>query len=247
MSTIEDAERAALALLGPTCDDPTPRSQRIAGVYAACYLDEPFLGLWFGLASYVARQVYYALEGPALVWRDLMGDGNRAIYMGIVSPWLLWRAGHPVPERVAGAFNELRRADELLRRHGAPDGAGAHVAEADALAERGLALLCEVEQRLLLQPSYDAVPDEFREPLRRMFRFRLGLSPASPVLAWDNAYGAPWEVDARCAWLTATVLPTWRRAREEHAMVVRSEADRSRRWGGVTQEALDKAIEGLRG
>lgn len=245
MPTLHDAEVAALALLGDTVDDPTPRARRIAAVYAACYLDEPFVGSWFGLASYVSRQVYYALEGPALVWRDLMGDGNRAIYVGVVPSWLLWRAGHAVPGPLSAVFDQLRRADVAMRHRTPAGGAGGLVGGAEAMAEAGLAALCDVEQREFLQPTFDKLPAEYREPLRQAFRFRLGLSPTAPVLAWDNVYGGPWQLDARRAWLTAEVLPVWQEARAEHGMLVRSEADRTRRWGGVTQAALDAAVGSL--
>ncbi len=240
MPSLNDAEDVAFALLGDTRDLPVRRAQRISAIYAACFLDEPLLGAWFGLGSYVARQVYYALEGPALAWRDLLGQGNLEVYRGILPAWLLHRAGHPVPGPLSGAFNELARA-ELALRERAP-GAGA---AADAFAEQALFELCDVEQRVIVQPVYDAVPRASREPLRALFRFRLGLSPAAPVLAWDNRFGAPWEADARCAWMTATVLPAWRTARAEHAMVLRAEADRTRRWGAVTLAELEAAVARL--
>lgn len=241
MPTLDDAEHVALSLLGDARDLPVPRARRVAAIYAACWLDEPFLGSWFGLASYVARQVYDVLEGPALAWRELLGDGNLAVYRGIVPAWLLYRAGHPVPGPLSGAFNGLARADRALRDRGARD-----TTAADALAEQALAELCDVEQRQILQPIYDAVPALSREPLRGLFRFRLGLSPAAPVLAWDSRFGAPWEVDARCAWMRAEVLPAWRVARTRHAMVLRAEADRTRRWGEVTAAELQAAVALLR-
>lgn len=241
MPTLLEAEDVALSLLGDARDLPAPRARRVSAIYAACWLDEPFLGSWFGLASYVARQVYYALEGPALAWRDLMGDGNLEIYRGVVPAWLLYRAGHPVPGPLSGAFNELARADRALRSRDARDAAAA-----DAHAEQALVELCDVEQRQILQPIYDGVPALAREPLRALFRFRLGLSPTAPVLAWDGRFGAPWEVDARCAWMTAEVLPAWRVARARHGMVLRAEADRTRRWGEVTAAQVEAAIAQLR-
>ena len=76
MTMLAAAEQAALQLLGNTANDPTPRSKRIASIYAGCHLDEPLLGSWFGLASYVARHVHYALASPTGPWRTMMVDGN---------------------------------------------------------------------------------------------------------------------------------------------------------------------------
>jgi len=230
-----------MSLLGDTRDEPVRRARRVSAIYAACWLDEPLLGAWFGLASYVARQVYYVLEGPALAWRELMGDGNLAVYRGIMPAWLLYRAGHPVPGLLSGAFNELARAELALRDR---DARGS--AEAEAFADQALRELCDVEQRRILQPIYDGVPVVAREPLRALFRFRLGLAPTAPVLAWDSRFGGPWEVDARCAWMTAEVLPAWREARARHAMVLRAEADRTRRWGAVSLAELEAAVARLR-
>lgn len=243
------AERATLRLLGPLADDPTPRARRIAGIYAACYLEEPFLGSWFGLASYAARQVYDALEGPALGWRDMMGQGNLGIYSGMVSAWLVTRAGHPPGALGAGrrglseAYSTFERADAML---GQRDGVGS-TAEAEALAELGLAQLCAFEQTELLQPACDSLGVRWRDPLRRVFGFRLGLAPSAEVLAWDDQYGAPWVAADRCAWMTARVLPAWAAVRKADPDLVRAEVDRTRRWGRVTLAELAEALEYVRG
>ena len=239
MTMLAAAEQAALQLLGNTANDPTPRSKRIASIYAGCHLDEPLLGSWFGLASYVARHVHYALASPTGPWRTMMGDGNYKIYMGIVPSWLLYRAGRPVSGPLSTAFNQTQRADAAMRRRPMDP-------NASALAEEALLTMCDVEQRVILQPTYDVLNPILRPPLDVLFSFRLGLAPSSPVLAWDTAYGHPWNAADRCRWMNAVVLPAWQVAQAQQGHVVRAEVDRTRRWGEFTLDALNAAVDGLR-
>ncbi len=238
MLPIDTARAAAHDLLGSTAHEPISRARRISAIYACCYLEDPFVGAWVGLASYVGRRVHHALEGPASVWRDLMGDGNQSIYMALVPAWLLFRAGAPIPGPLSPGFNQVRLADLALRHRPVDPGAF-------TLAERGLAEICEAEQREILQPAYDALDPAFREPLRALFSFRLGLAPIAPVLSWDDAFGAPWIATDRCRWMNARVLPAWARARALDESLVRAEVDRTRRWGGMRCEELRAAVAGL--
>lgn len=239
MSTLAAAETVALDFLGNTVNDPPARARRIAGIYASCYLQDPLLGAWFGLATYVARRVHVALEGPASVWRPMMADGNLAIYMGMVPSWLLFRAGHPVPGPLSLCFTELRLAGLAMSER---DLSLAEIAVAQARADQATANLARIEQEDILQPTYDALDGDVREPLRRLFSFRLGLAPTAPVIAWDNSYGAPWVASERLDWMNGRVLPAWQLARQNYGAVVRAENDRTRRWGRMTLAELEAGI-----
>ncbi len=240
------AQHVARDLLAPHADDPAPRAHRIAAIYAACYLDEPFLGSWFGLATFVARQVYYALEADPPPWQKMMADGNLRIYSTVVPAWLCYRAGFVVPAPLAEAFSTFTRADEALDRSPDDPTQPGDDAVAHALAEEALDELCRVEQRVMLQPTYDALDPVWRPPLRALFGFRLGLAPSSRVIAWDGAFGDPWVADDRTAWMTARVLPAWREARERDMGLIRAEVDRVRRADGVRLADLERAFAEVR-
>lgn len=243
MNALLLAQQGAIQLLGATVGDKTERSQRIASIYASCYLQDSFLGSWFGLASYVGRRVNEALSSStAGPWREMMEDGNYAIYMGIVPSWLLFRAGRPIPGPLSASFNALRLVDQRLAQ---PALSPAEVLACEADADAATRELARVEQEVILQPTYDALDPFYREPLRAMFGFRLGLAPTAPVLGWDNRFGAPWVAPDRVAWMNAEVLPAWRQARDRHGAIIRSECDRTRRWGGLTLAELDAVIATL--
>jgi hypothetical protein len=92
----KDYDALALSLLGEFRDRPPERALRIAGIYAAIYLEDPFLFRWFGLAAFVARQVNAVLLGTARTMPEfytMLAEGNLKIYRTITAGALAYRDG----------------------------------------------------------------------------------------------------------------------------------------------------------
>ena len=192
-----------------------------------------------------SRAVLAAPRKPCASRVLVCSRGARLLKPWVVSPWLLHRAGHRVPDAAGHglvvALTTLDHADRALASAATP----AAVSEAYALGRRGLAELAAFEQTTLLQPACDRLDPRWREPLRHVFGFRLGLAPSAPVLAWDDTFGAPWVANERIGWMNARVLPAWHRAVERDPSRLRADVDRVRRWGGVTASEVEDAVSGL--
>lgn len=224
----EDPDLAlSLELLSPFQDQPVPRARRIAGLYAALYLEDPLLHGWGGLAALVARHVHLALEAAEGLYQPFLARGNLDIYQATMPAFLRFRRGEPVTGPLRHGFSLLRRVDSL---------AGRDLPAAQALADRALAHLTEVEQRQVVDPAWQSLGGLSARLLAPWLRFRLGWDSASPVIDFDGRDGR--DAEARCRWARDEVLPAWREASRAQPERLRADLERVRRWAGVRQEHL---------
>jgi hypothetical protein len=215
-------EAEARALLGELLDKPEPRALKIAGIYAALYLEDPLVFIWHGLACFVARQVNLALAAPSLGFDGFMGDGNLKIYTSMVGATLSFRRGEKVEGPLEGAFKKLKKARELVERD---------LMGAEALVEEAIGEQSVVEQRDILQPDYAQLPDIKEKILKQVFCFRLGYDSAAPVLLFNGK--SPANLKQRLDWTSSVILPAWKKWRKESAEWVRADVNRVRREAGV--------------
>lgn len=224
--------RAARLLAGHDHDD-ADRARRIAGLYAALWLEDPFRFRWCGLAAWVALQVHRALSGPTLGYRDALAGANLRIWESIAPDLLRFRDGVPIRGPLAPGFVALHHAEGLLvddpRR-------------AETEARAALLLHAWVEQRDVVQPVYDRLSPARRRGLRPLFAFRLGMDSAAPTVAFPG--DDPTDLDERLVWVREAVLPAWYAAAEGRFEELRADADRLRRAAGVTLADLD-AVRGV--
>lgn len=226
----------AEGLLGDTLDDPVPRSLRIAGLYAAFFLEEPFGFRWGGIACFVAWHIHKALQTPDLDVDDaifgvgvheVLGEANVAIYRNVVPAWLRFRAGEPVPGPMGEGFVRLRAADERLLHD---------PAAALAEMEEATCAFCRVEQEEVVQPLLARLPRSVQGRLAPLYQFRLGWDTAAPVIRFhgDN----PADFAQRWAWTNEEVLPRYHAWLRSHAEEHRADCDRLRRRAGVRLDHL---------
>lgn len=223
-----DDEKMALAMLGDVADKPVPRSLRIAGLYAAFYLEDPFLHRWFGLACFVSRQVHYILDLDDhdlgnLGLPEMLAKGNLAIYSTIVPAALRFRRRERLSGSLAPGFDLLQEADIL---------AGTDGKAAEVKVQQSLLALCDVEQRQIVQPHYNGLPRLTRSLLAHFFSFRLGYDSAGKVLLFDGT--DPGDPDQRCNWMIKTILPAFDTWYHQDPEFLRADCDRLRRAAGVT-------------
>lgn len=211
----------AEALLGDTVDRPAARARRIGGLYAAFFLEDPLLHSWFGLASFVARQVAWALQ-PGTPLDDALADGNLRIYRALVPNLLRFRDGLPAQDGLEPGFAELRAAGELAQ---------VDLPAAFARAAKGLRKLTEEEQGRIAQGVFAELTDLEAAALRRVFLFRMGWDSAAPVVKFDG--DDPRDPAQRLFWLRTEILPKWEEARLHRMEWLRADADRHRRDVGI--------------
>lgn len=221
-----DLQRAH-QLLGDTLHEPVRRAQRIAGLYAALYLEDPLLHQWGGLASFVARHVHEAMEGAAGMYEAFMAEGNLVIYEATMPAFLRLRDGRPAHGPLRHGFALLARADRITHTH---------LALGERVARRALSILTRIEQVDIVQPAYDRLGRVDALFLAQLMRFRMGWDTAAPVIDFDGSDGR--VAHERLAWANDEVLPAWHRARDEHPAWLRGDIDRVRRWAGVRMDDL---------
>lgn len=216
-------QQKALALLGDTLHEPVSRSRRIVELYARMYLEEPFLNRWFGLACFVGRQIHWVLNSgefaPHLELIQMLGRGNLVIYQSIMGATLQVRDGAPLSGPLAPGFSLLQEADRL---------AETDLEGAEAKVRRALSALCQVEQRVYVQPEYDTLPPAQYALLDRVFMFRLGFDTGAPVLRFRGKQIV--NADIRCRWMEEEVLPVYLRWYDSRREWLRADVDRIRRW-----------------
>lgn len=228
-----DRDYPALAaeLLAPHARDPAPRALRIAALYAAFYLEEPFLFRWGGIAAFVALHIHRALHLPVVSVgggvlseevHAVLGEANLAIYERLVPDWLRFRDRVAVRGVMAAGFDDLRRADLDV----ATDPVGA-----DAAVLRGVITLSRIEQREVVQPLLDRLAPEVQRGLAPFYLFRLGLDSGAPLRRFTG--NNPADFEQRWAWTERDVLPWCWRELDTRAEEVRADADRLRRRAGV--------------
>lgn len=222
-------------LLGDTLDRPVPRSRRIAGLYAALYLEEPLLHQWGGLAAFVARHIHLAMESAEGLYEPFVAKGNLDIYRATMPAFLRFRRRDAEPGPLRPGVSLLHRADSVALRD--PD-------FARRIAHRGLCLMTEVEQREIVQPAYDQLGGVQARLLAPLLRFRLGWDTASPVIDFDGS--DPRKAGQRVAWATDEVLPRWHTEYMERPERLRADLERVRRWAGVRMEDLPAVGGGRR-
>lgn len=219
----------ALALLGPHLEEPVMRAQRISGIYALLFLESPFLHQWCGLAAFVARHVYMALESNPPGMQRFMGEANLAVFQTATPAFLQWRAGQPVAGAMAPAFATLNQARAALER--------AETAPlAEAYARNALGQLCDLEQSLVLQPHYQALGPVRRALLSGVCMFRMGFDSAAPIIDFPGGDAA--DLQIRNAWMHNTVLAHWHDARATRMAELRADCNRIRREAGLPGDLL---------
>jgi hypothetical protein len=223
---VGEAER----LIGDVVDDPAARSRRIGALYACFFLEDSLLYAWSGLASFVCREIYWALEDDSFVTRPFDGflaAGNLAIYRSFMPGLLRFRDGGPQPEGdpLAPAFDLLARARD-----------SASPARRRELAWDALVALSEVEQARVIQPLYDELPRWKRRYLGLFFHFRMGWDTAAPSLRFPGK--DPANLVERRRWMHETILPKWRDALDERVEALRRDCDENRRDAEVRASRL---------
>lgn len=222
-----DYEALSLEMLAPYQDQPAPRALRISGLYAALYLEDPFLYNWFGLACFVSRQIHEVLALGGFGLKEMLSSGNLAIYQTMMPAALRLRDGQPVAEPLGPAIAQLHAAEGFLL---------AQPAQAQAQADQAVITLCDIEQRQIVQPCYDQLPSISRILLAKVFAFRLGYDSAAPMLEFVG--DDPANVEQRVLWMNTTILPAWKQWLARDAEWVRADVDRIRRFAGVRLEQL---------
>lgn len=217
---------AAGQLLAPLDDQPVARAQRTSGLYAALYLEDPFLFYWCGLASFVARQVYRALEVSLPGYQKVLADGNKRIYEHIMPLLLQFRAQRRVDGQLGPLFERLAEAESLLL---------SDPARAFVLRDEVCGALSEYEQRNVVQEAYAPLPRFQRRFLAKVFCFRMSFDSAGEVIMYRGK--DPTDVDERLSWMKATVLPAWARYSATHRELVRADCERIRREAEVRLDA----------
>lgn len=233
MSSPDPDVSQAEALLGDTLLRPVPRARRIAGLYAALYLEDPLLHQWGGLAAFVARHVHLAMESTEGALERFMARGNLDIYRATMPAFLRFRRRQAAVGPLRHGFGLLARADGIT---------GRDLAFGQRLADRGLTRMAEVEQRDIVQPAYDELGPIQARLLAPFLRFRMGWDSAAPLYDFDG--GDPRRADQRLAWARREVLPAWRRLQQERPDLLRADLDRLRRWAGVRMEELGSSGPG---
>lgn len=239
-----DYNAMAEALIADVRDDPPARALRVAGLYAAFFLEEPLIFMWGGIACFVALHIQRALvvtQSPPrfgflhLGFGDLLGtevndalaEANLQIYLRIIPDYLRFRDGGVPTSAMRPGFDHLREADRLLPTD---------LAGAEEEARRGLVELCRIEQVEVVQPHIGPLTPQVQLELAPFYLFRLGLDSAAPTARFtgDN----PVDIDQRWAWTEQEVLPWYVRKLREHGEWLRSDADRLRRLAGVRGDHL---------
>ncbi len=219
---MRDYERLALDLLRPHEHDPAPRARRIAGLYAALYLEDPLLHQWCGLASFVARHVGMGLETGLGPLQEHFAATNLAIYRDIVPAFLRFRDGQAVVGKLSTGFKHLAEADAV---------AADDLERAEALAAKALWDLSLVEQTDICQPGYDRMGRLGQRALAPFVLFRFGYDTAAPIVKFDG--DRPSSLSERLRWMEDEVMPSWRRWHRANAEFIRADLDRIRREGEV--------------
>ncbi|MFZ5482418.1 MAG: DUF2515 family protein [Myxococcota bacterium] len=223
-------QREAERLIADVVDDPAARSRRICALYATFFLEDSLLYSWCGLASFVAREIYFALEDDSIFTRPFdrfFATGNVAIYRSYMPALLRFRDGGPQPDgdALGPSFEQLARArdarDPARRR---------------ALAKEALLGLAEIEQAVVCQPIYDRLPRWKRRYLGVFYHFRLGWDTASPVIRFPGR--DPGDLDERRRWMHETILPTWLAAVDDRLEALRRDCDENRREAEVRASRL---------
>lgn len=226
-----DYEATAEALISDVLHDPPVRALRVAGIYAALFLEEPFLFVWGGVACFVAAYLHHVLvltetrAEDAVIGEDvnrLIGDIGLDIYRNILPDYLRFRDGVGVTGRLGEAFAQMRAADEAL---GASTDAGFEQMRGALVA------LCRVEQEEIAQPHFASLPLGVQRRLEPFYLFRLGADSAAPVLRFTGEN--PCNFAERWAWTEQRVLPAYLHVWRTNGQGLRAEADRLRRMSGV--------------
>lgn len=213
-----DYRQEAFELLAPHRGDPVARARRIYSVYAGFWLSDPLLYDWCGLAAFVGKKVWRVLElGIAGEFGGFVAKGNMLIYESIVPELLAFRQGDMRQSPLSPAFALLREADEIARTD---------LRSAVALARRASRHIAEVEQRRVVQPIYDQLPDAASVVMRPHFGFRLGNDSAARVMRFEGTN--PASADERVDWCDQSLLPAWNA--ETDAAPERMRADLTRLW-----------------
>lgn len=222
-----DYPALAESLVADFDDRPAERALRISGLYAAIWMEDPFLFRWAGLACWVSVQVHRALAGPNLGLGASLAYANRRIWASIAPDLLCFRDGGEPDGALGPGFRALRHAESLL----VTDPLGA-----EREARAALLLHADIEQRRVVQPVYATMSETERRTLAPIFAFRLGLDTAAPILRFPGE--DPTDVEARMAWVRQDILPAWNHATATRHEALRSDADRLRRRAGVRIETL---------
>jgi hypothetical protein len=223
------------ALLGDSLDLPVLRARRIAGLYAALYLEDPLLHQWGGLAAFVARHIHLAMESAEGLYEGFVSQGNLDIYRATMPAFLRFRRRNDETGPLRRGFGLLLRADGIAARD---------PAFARRIAHRGLSLLTETEQREIVQPAYDRLGPIQARLLAPLLRFRLGWDTACPVIDFDGS--DPRQAEQRLHWANDEVLPRWQREFTERPERLRADLERVRRWAGVRMGELPAVNGGSR-
>lgn len=219
-----------MALLGDTAADPVARALRISALYATFFLEEPFLFRWGGIAAFVSYHIHAALQTPTITLsgvlspdvHEALAAANGAIYDRLMPDWLRFREGLPVHQGMGPGFDELRRADLLVRTD--PVAADAHVYAAVEAISR-------VEQADVVQPLLDELAPAVQRALAPFYLFRLGLDSAAPTRRFPGTN--PVDLDQRWRWTCEDVLPWAWFQHQSRARELRADADRLRRMAGI--------------
>lgn len=230
-TTDRDHAAVAEALIADVVDDPPARALRIAGIYAAFFLEEPFTFSWGGISCFVSAYLRHVLAVTTTPIEDgVMGGDTHAliatinldIYRNILPSYLQFRDDLPVTGRVAPGLARMRQAERALLTDMDEAVAGMHAALLD---------LCFVEQRDIAQPHFADLPVDTQVRFTPFYLFRLGADSAAPVLRFtgDN----PCNFAQRWAWTERQVIPAWLHVWRSNGQWLRAEADRVRRRAGV--------------
>lgn len=223
---MRDYDAMANRMLEPWRDRPAERARRISGLYAAFFVEDPLLHTWFGLASFVSRNIAWALEHDT-PFGKLFADGNLELYQAFMPSLLRFRDGLDVPGVLGPGFAALREAGELART----DLDGAFAATAHALEAHTI-----VEQTAIVRELFDQMPAWQGPLLRPFFFFRLGWDSAAEVIRFDGF--DPSDAAQRVTWLRAEILPKWEAARRTRLEWLRADCDRNRRDARLRYSAL---------
>lgn len=208
-------------------EHPAARARRITAIYASFYQVDPLLYGWCGLAAYVGRRVYDVLDTGVPFGRDLLVEGNLAVYRSMIPNFVAfrWRTSLPTAA-LEGVFNTLRVADQIAR---------VDLGAARAIASSACLLASTYEQREVVQPLFERLGPAERTVLARNLGFRLGRDTAAPFL---QCGGDGTQVEVRCAWMAQVVLPRWQGFSERNEALVKADMEFFRSDGRLLTHSI---------
>jgi hypothetical protein len=223
---VREAERLIRDVMG----DENARARRVGALYACFFLEDSLLYSWCGLASFVCREIHWALEDDSIFTRPIdrfLADGNLAIYESFMPALLRFRDGAPQADGdpLAPAFDTLARARDTLNPRRRRE-----------LAWDALVAMSEVEQAHVVQRYYDGLSPWKRRYIGRFYHFRMGWDTAAPSLRFPGK--DPADLAQRRRWMLDIILPKWRRAVDERFEELRRDCDENRRQAQVRASRL---------